>query len=131
MLAALGNGVKGHKWFSLVDKVYRSSTLVGAWLQVYCNQGAAGVDQQSVSRFAAQAERYLEELQADLTEGRYRPQAVRRVEIPKGDGKRRPLGIPTVKDRIVQTAVKRVIEPIFEHEFLPMSYGFRPGRGCQ
>lgn len=131
MLAALGNGVKGRQWFSLIDKVYRSSPLVSAWLQVYRNQGAAGVDQQSVSRFAAQAERYLEELQAELTEGRYRPQAVRRVEIPKGDGKTRPLGIPTVKDRIVQTAVKRVIEPIFEHEFLPMSYGFRPGRGCR
>lgn len=131
MLAALANGVKGRKWFSLIDKVYRSSTLVSAWLQVYRNQGAAGVDQQSVSRFALQAERYLEELQADLAAGRYRPQAVRRVEIPKGNGKMRPLGIPTVKDRIVQAAVKRVIEPIFEHEFLPMSYGFRPGRGCK
>lgn len=131
MLAALDNGVKGRKWFSLIDKVYRPSTLMSAWLQVYHNQGAAGVDQQSVSRFAAQAERYLEELQADLAAGRYRPQAVRRVEIPKGDGKTRPLGIPTVKDRIVQTAVKRVIEPIFEHEFLPVSYGFRPGRGCR
>lgn len=131
MLAALANGVKGRKWFSLIDKVYRSSTLVSAWLQVYRNQGAAGVDRQSVSRFAAQAERYLEELQADLAAGRYRPQAVRRVEIPKGNGKMRPLGIPTVKDRIVQAAVKRVIEPIFEHEFLPMSYGFRPGRGCK
>lgn len=131
MLAALDNGVKGRKWFSLIDKVHRSATLVSAWLQVYRNQGAAGVDRQSVSRFAAQAERYLEELQADLMAGRYRPQAVRRVEIPKGNGKTRPLGIPTVKDRIVQTAVKRVIEPIFEHEFLPMSYGFRPGRGCK
>ena len=131
MLAALDNGVKGRKWFSLIDKVYRSSTLVSAWLQVYRNQGAAGVDRQSVSRFSSQAERYLEELQADLTTGRYRPQAVRRVEIPKGNGKTRPLGIPTVKDRVVQAAVKRVIEPIFEHEFLPMSYGFRPGRGCK
>lgn len=131
MLAALDNGVKGRKWFSLIDKVYRSSTLVGAWLQVYRNHGAAGIDQQSVTRFAAQAERHLEELQADLKAGRYRPQAVRRVEIPKGNGKTRPLGIPTVKDRVVQAAVKRVIEPIFEHDFLPMSYGFRPGRGCK
>lgn len=131
MLAALDNGVKGRKWFSLIDKVYRSSTLVGAWLQVYCNHGAAGIDQQSVTRFAAQAERHLEELQADLKAGRYRPQAVRRVEIPKGNGKTRPLGIPTVKDRVVQAAVKRVIEPIFEHDFLPMSYGFRPGRGSK
>jgi RNA-directed DNA polymerase len=131
MLAALDNGVKGRKWFSLIDKVYRSSTLESAWLQVYRNQGAAGVDRQSVTRFASQAECYLGELQADLVADRYRPQAVRRVEIPKGNGKMRPLGIPTVKDRIVQAAVKRVIEPIFEHEFLPMSYGFRPGRGCK
>ena len=131
MLAALDNGVKGRKWFSLIDKVHRSSTLASAWLQVYRNQGAAGVDRQSVSRFAAQSGRHLEELQADLAAGRYRPQAVRRIEIPKGDGKTRPLAIPTVKDRIVQAAVKRVIEPILEHEFLPMSYGFRPGRGCK
>ncbi|MEX2374357.1 MAG: group II intron reverse transcriptase/maturase [Dehalococcoidia bacterium] len=131
MLAALVNGVKGRKWFSLIDKVYRPTTLASAWLQVYGNQGAAGVDQQSVSRFASHAERYLDELQADLAAERYCPQAVRRVEIPKGNGKTRPLGIPTVKDRIVQTAVKRVIEPIFEHEFLPMSYGFRPGKGCK
>jgi len=131
MLAALDNGVKGRKWFSLIDKVHRSSTLASAWLQVYRNQGAAGVDRQSVSRFAAQSGRHLEELQADLAAGRYRPQAVRRIEIPKGDGKTRPLAIPTVKDRIVQAALKRVIEPILEHEFLPMSYGFRPGRGCK
>ena len=131
MLAALDNGVKGRKWFSLIDKVHRSSTLASAWLQVYRNQGAAGVDRQSVSRFAAQSGRHLEELQADLAAGRYRPQAVRRIEIPKGDGKTRPLAIPTVKERIVQAAVKRVIEPILEHEFLPMSYGFRPGRGCK
>ncbi|WP_084173532.1 group II intron reverse transcriptase/maturase [Modicisalibacter zincidurans] len=131
MLAALDNGVKGRKWFSLIDKVHRSSTLASAWLQVYRNQGAAGVDRQSVSRFAAQSGRHLEELQADLAAGRYRPQAVRRIEIPKGGGKTRPLGIPTVKDRIVQAALKRVIEPILEHEFLPMSYGFRPGRGCK
>lgn len=131
MLAALDNGVKGNKWFSLIDKVYRPQTLAAAWEQVKANQGAAGIDGQSIKRFAAQAERYLNELAEDLKEGRYQAAPVRRVEIPKAGGKTRPLGIPTVKDRIVQTAVKRVIEPIFEKQFLPMSYGFRPGRGCK
>jgi RNA-directed DNA polymerase len=131
MLAALGNGVIGNKWFSLIDKVYRPATLRAAWEQVEANRGAAGIDGQSIDAFAANAGRYLGELAKDLEEGRYQPQAVRRVEIPKAGGKTRPLGIPTVKDRIVQTAVKRVIEPIFEKEFLPMSYGFRPGRGCK
>ena len=131
MLAALGNGVKGNKWFSLIDKVYRPTTLQGAWEQVRSNRGAAGVDGQSIERFAANAQRYLDEMAKELEEGRYQPQAVRRVEIPKAGGKTRPLGIPTVKDRIVQTAVKRVIEPIFEAEFLPTSHGFRPGRSCK
>ena len=131
MLAALGNGVKGNKWFSLIDKVYRASTLQAAWTQVKANRGAAGIDRQSVEGFAAHELVYLGELARDLEQGTYRPQAVRRVEIPKAGGKTRPLGIPTVKDRIVQTAVKRVMEPIFENEFLPTSYGFRPGRGCK
>lgn len=131
MLAALDNGVKGSKWFSLIDKVYRPQTLAAAWRQVKANKGAAGMDGQSIERFAAQAERYLDELAEDLKAGRYQAAPVRRVEIPKAGGKTRPLGIPTVKDRVVQAAVKRVIEPIFEKEFLPMSYGFRPGRGCK
>jgi RNA-directed DNA polymerase len=131
MLAALVNGVKGNKWFSLIDKVYHPHTLERAWQKVRRNRGASGVDGQSIECFAARQEVYLDELSAALKTGQYRPAAVRRVEIPKGDGKTRPLGIPTVKDRIVQGAVKRVIEPIFEHEFLPMSYGFRPGRGCK
>ena len=130
MLAALGNGVKGNKWFSLIDKVYRPGTLQAAWERVKGNRGAAGVDGQSIDAFAANAQRYLDELAKELEAGQYHPQAVRRVEISKGGGKTRPLGIPTVKDRIVQAAVKRVIEPIFEREFVPMSYGFRPGRGC-
>jgi len=131
MLAALGNGVKGSKWFSLIDKVYRLSTLQGAWEHVKTNRGAAGIDRQSIEGFEANAQRYLSELATELEQGRYQPQAVRRVDIVKAGGKTRPLGIPTVKDRIVQTAVKRVIEPIFERQFLPMSYGFRPDRGCK
>ena len=131
MLAALENGVKGGKWFSLIDKVYRIETLRAAWQKVEANAGAAGVDGQSVRKFAARAEVYLEELERALRTGAYRPEPIKRVEIPKGGGKMRPLGIPVVKDRIVQTALKLVIEPIFEREFEDSSYGFRPGRGCK
>jgi RNA-directed DNA polymerase len=131
MLAALENGVKGGKWFSLIDKVYRSETLKAAWHKVRGNAGAAGVDGQSVERFAARAEVYLEELERALRTGEYRPEPIRRVEIPKGGGKKRPLGIPAVKDRIVQTALKMVIEPIFEREFEESSYGFRPRRSAK
>lgn len=131
MVSALVNGVKGGKWFSLIDKAIRPATLELAWHKVAQNNGAAGVDGQSIARFAAGAEKYLRELHEDLRSERYRPQPVRRVEIPKPDGKTRPLGIPTVKDRIVQTALKLAIEPIFEVQFRPGSYGFRPGRGCK
>ena len=130
MLSALGNGVTGGKWYSLIDKVFAPDTLELAWTKVEANKGAAGVDGQSVERFAAKAEVYLSELATALREDSYRPQAVRRVEIPKDDGRTRPLGIPTVKDRIVQQAVRLVIEPIFESVFCDGSYGFRPGRGC-
>lgn len=130
MLSALVNGVKGGKWFSLMDKVFAPRTLAVAWTKVGANKGAAGVDGQSIGKFAAKAELYLSELSAALREGIYRPQVVKRVDIPKGDGRTRPLGIPTVKDRIVQQAVRLVIEPIFEAGFAEGSYGFRPGRGC-
>jgi RNA-directed DNA polymerase len=131
MVSALGNSVKGGKWYSLMDKVVRPTTLEAAWRKVARNHGAAGVDGQSIERFAAQADRYLSELQHRLEDGSYQPHPVKRVEIPKGDGRTRPLGIPTVKDRIVQTALKMVIEPIFETQFRPGSYGFRPGRSCK
>lgn len=131
MVSALGNGVKGGRWYSLMDKVVRPTTLEAAWRKVARNHGAAGVDGQSIERFAAQAERYLQELRHSLEDGSYRPHPVKRVEIPKGDGRTRPLGIPTVKDRIVQTALKMVVEPIFETQFRPGSYGFRPGRSCK
>jgi RNA-directed DNA polymerase len=131
MVSALVNGVKGGKWYSLMDKVIRPATLEAAWRTVARDKGAAGADGQSIERFAAQAERYLRELHDHLEDGSYRPHPVKRVEIPKGDGRTRPLGIPTVKDRIVQTALKMVIEPIFEVQFRPGSYGFRPGRSCK
>ena len=131
MLAALENGVKGGKWFSLIDKVRRLQTLQIAWQKVAANKGAAGVDGQSIKRFGHKAPMYLEELSESLKAGTYRPQPVKRVQIPKGGGKTRPLGIPVVKDRIVQTALKMVIEPIFEKQFEETSYGFRPQRGCK
>ena len=131
MVSALENGVKGGRWYSLIDKVAAPETLEVAWEKVQANDGAAGVDRQSIERFEVHAEEYLTELAAAVREGSYRPQPIRRVEIPKGDGRTRPLGIPTVKDRIVQTAVKFVLEPIFEAAFRPESYGFRPRRGCR
>jgi RNA-directed DNA polymerase len=96
MLAALDNGVKGGKWFSLIDKVTRLQTLQVAWQKVAANKGSAGVDGQSIERFGNKASIYLEELSESLKSGTYRPQPVKRVEIPKGPGKTRPLGIPTV-----------------------------------
>jgi RNA-directed DNA polymerase len=95
MVSALVNGVKGSKWFSLVDKAIRPSTLEAAWLKVARNKGAAGVDGQSIERFAAHAERYLSELHEQLKTGTYRPSPIKRVEIPKGNGQTRPLEIPT------------------------------------
>lgn len=129
MLAALVNGVRGGKWYSLMDKVVAPSTLQAAWRRVAANRGAAGVDGVSILRFKARAEHYLTELERELRQGSFQPLPARRVHIPKGQGKTRPLGISAVKDRIVQRAVKLVVEPIFEREFLPSNYGFRPGRG--
>ena len=131
MLTALENGVKGGKWFSLMDKVYAMATLQAAWQQVQKNKGSHGVDGMSVERFAQQQEQYLQELQQALKAGSYQPLPVKRVFIPKAGGGKRPLGIPAVKDRIVQTALKMAIEPIFENEFVEHSYGFRPLRGCK
>jgi RNA-directed DNA polymerase len=131
MLAALDNGVTGGRWYSLMDKVTAPRTLAAAWKRVAANKGAAGVDGISITRFKARASHYLAELARDLRAGRYQPLPARRVHISKGQGKTRPLGISAVKDRMVQTAVKLVLEPIFERDFLPCNYGFRPGRGCK
>ncbi len=131
MLEALEQGVKGGVWFSLIDKVYASRTLAAAWRQVHARDGAGGVDRQTVAQCAAHAEKHLQHLSAALRTGTYGPQPVRRCWIEKlGSAEQRPLGIPTVKDRVVQTALRLVLEPIFEREFLPCSYGFRPQRGC-
>jgi RNA-directed DNA polymerase len=132
MLTALEQGVKGGKWFSLIDKVHPERTLEAAFSQVAANQGAAGVDHVTVTMFADRLGANLKRLSEELLSGHYRPQQIRRHSIPKpGSQELRPLGIPTVRDRVVQTAVLRVLEPIFERDFAEHSYGFRPGRGCK
>lgn len=132
MLTALEQGVKGGIWFSLIDKVYAPANLAASYAKVAANRGAAGVDHVTVEDFTKRLSRNLEKLAAQLQDGSYRPQAVRRVNIPKpGTKETRPLGIPTVRDRVVQGAVRHVLEPIFERQFAEHSYGFRPDRGCK
>ena len=132
MLTALEAGVKGGVWFSLIDKVYAARTLLAAWQRVKANGGAAGVDHVTTTMYEADLDGRLARLATALRDGTYRPQPIRRAWIDKpGSGEKRPLGIPTVRDRIVQTALRLVLEPIFERDFAPHSYGFRPGRGCK
>lgn len=132
MLTALEQGVKGGKWFSLIDKVYRPANLLRAFARVKANKGAAGVDHQTIEMFEQHLEANLEQLGAALQDGSYRPQALRRKWIAKpGSSEQRPLGIPTVRDRVAETALDAVLEPIFERDFAEHSYGFRPGRGCK
>jgi RNA-directed DNA polymerase len=117
------------KWYSLIDKVYALPNLQAAWEHVAANRGAGGIDGMSIEQFREHADQRLEQLAHDLRSKSYRPQPVRRVFIPKGGGAR-PLGIPTVRDRIVQQALRQVLEPIFEEKFSHRSHGFRPERGC-
>jgi RNA-directed DNA polymerase len=132
MLTALDKGVKGGKWFSLIDKVHPERTLRAAFSQVAENEGAAGVDHVTISMFESHRDEELKRLSDQLRTGTYCPQTIRRHYIPKpGTQEKRPLGIPTIRDRVVQTALRMVIEPIFEHEFAEHSYGFRPKRGCK
>ncbi len=132
MLKALETGVRGGKWHSLYDKVYGFSNLEVAWKRVKANQGGGGVDRMSIAEFDKDAKTRLEKLSEALRTNVYKPLPVRRTYIPKlGSTEKRPLGIPTIIDRIVQTAVRNVIEPIFEKEFDRCSFGFRPNRGCQ
>ena len=124
---------KERRFGVLYDKVYRADILWAAWQQVRANAGTAGVDRQTIQAIEqAGTNRLIKELAAELREKRYRPLAVRRTYIPKpGKPEKRPLGIPAVRDRVVQAAVKLVIEPIFEADFQPCSYGFRPQRDAQ
>lgn len=132
MLTALESGVKGEKWFSLIDKVYALANLRSSFARVKANHGAAGADHQTVEMYEAHLEENLQGLGEQLKSGWYQPRHIRRVLIPKpGKSELRPLGIPTVRDRVVQGALRAVLEPIFEREFAEHSYGFRPGRGCK
>ncbi len=131
MLMALERGVKGGVWFSLIDKVCAERTLQLAWEQVQSNAGACGVDGVTVGHFAKDSQNRLLAVNEHLKRGTYQPKPVKRVYIPKpGSSEKRPLGLPTVTDRIVQAAVKMAVEPILEREFAEHSYGFRPGRSC-
>jgi RNA-directed DNA polymerase len=125
------------RFYTLYDRIYRWDTLLTAWNQVARNLGAAGVDGVTIQQIASSGDdevsgiiQFLSDLQKELQEKRYQPQPVRRVYIPKTDGKLRPLGIPTVKDRVVQAATLLILEPIFEADFLDCSYGFRPERSA-
>jgi len=119
------------RFHALYDRICRGDVLREAWKRVRSNRGAAGVDEESIQSIEERGvDVFLDGIRADLVAGRYRPSPVRRRYIPKADGKQRPLGIPTVRDRVTQMAVKLVIEPIFEADFLPVSYGFRPKRNA-
>ena len=132
MLAALETGLEGGKWFRLIDKVWAEKNLARALEKVIENGGSAGIDRQSVREIERHQEKEIAGLHRELREQSYRVQALRRVWIEKpGSKEKRPLGIPTVRDRIVQGALRHVLEPIFERDFAPQSYGFRPGRGCK
>ena len=131
MLATLEGGIKGGTWYALIDKVWSESNLWNSFREVAANRGSAGVDGQTTQQFGEHAAEEIARLQQQLRANTYRPQPARRAWIDKpGSTEKRPLGIPPVRDRVVQTALRHVLELIFERDFAEHSYGFRPGRGC-
>ncbi len=118
------------KWYSLYDKVYRWENLLSAYQKVKSNKGGAGIDGIRISDFDKEKEKELRHLEEELRSKTYRPQSVKRVYIPKPDGSERPLGIPTVRDRVVQQALLNILQPIFDPDFHPSSYGYRPERSA-
>jgi RNA-directed DNA polymerase len=132
MLATLETGIEGGKWFRLIDKVWSPKNLGRSLEKVVAKGGSAGVDKQSARQIEVHKDQTIAKLEQELRTSQYQPQAVKRVWIPKaGSKEKRPLGVPTLRDRIVQGALLQVIEPIFERDFAPHSYGFRPGKGCK
>jgi group II intron reverse transcriptase/maturase len=130
-LHAKAKGSPGYRFYLLYDKLYRADVLAWAYLRCRENRGVSGIDEQTFADIEAYGrQRWLDELAEELRKRTYRPQAVRRVWIPKPDGSQRPLGIPTVKDRVVQTAALVVLEPIFEADLQPEQYAYRPERGA-
>ncbi len=123
---------ESRRFHALYDKVYRDDVLSEAWKRVKANKGSSGVDGISIEDIETMGiEKYLNSIKVELIDGKYKPSPVRRVMIPKPDGSERPLGIPTIKDRIVQMAAKIAIEPVFEADFKDCSYGFRPKRSAK
>ena len=132
MIEALDKGVEGGRWYSLIDKVHRKENLKASYERTKRNKGTHGVDNISIRFFGKYLDENLERLTEEIKAGRYCPQRLRRIYIPKpGSGEKRPISIPTVRDRVVQGAVKHVIEPIFERTFADTSYGFRPNRNAK
>lgn len=119
------------KWYSLIDKVYRMENLEKSFKAVKANKGAPGIDGETIEAFEANLSKNLQKLYEELKTGTYQPQPVKRTYIEKEDGSLRPLGIPAIRDRVSQQALKNVLEPIFDPEFHPSSYGYRPGKSCQ
>ena len=122
----------GFRFYQLYDKVYREDVLLRAWVQAKANQGAPGVDGESFEAIESKGVmEWLNGLRKELHDKTYQPQPVRRVMIPKPGGGERPLGIPTIRDRVAQTAAKMILEPIFEADLEPNAYGYRPQRSAQ